>query len=198
MFAARQRGDLRKCYAVKPSGQTSCRQPAHIAARRAKQMLIFLGGGVVFVRGRATAGVGVDEVTLSSLACDKGLPVPTRLRRWHTGGAREERSHSGPHSLPVAVPSLFTRRRRTVNRHRQHLPNPPRLLCSVVQILASPPNTLSPPLPNPLVPLPTIICLPPHTPLGSPNQMQKFVTPESQQVFLHLPSAPLMKPDCHH
>lgn len=122
--------------------------------------------------------------------CQHGAALAHRSRQGPT--------HSGPHSLPVALPSLFTRPGGLWIEARSTSQTPPQPSVCFAQLckfqFPLPRISLTPPLPNPLVPLPTIICLPPHT-SGVPHQVQKSVTPESQQVFLHMASVPLMKPD---
>lgn len=121
-----------------------------------------------------------------SLACDIGLPVPTRCSAGtqEPPGADPFRPAFPPRCSALSIHTA----RRTVNR------GPPQPSVCFAQLckfqFPLPRISLTPPLPNPLVPLPTIICLPPHT-IGVPHQVQKSVTPESQQVF----SVPLMKPD---
>lgn len=90
--------------------------------------------------------MGVDEVTLSSLAVRQRPPCANTVQRWHTGAVRTDpfRPTFPPCCCAVSIHMAGW----AVNRERQHLPNPPRLLCSVVQILA-------PPLP-PIASLPTL------------------------------------------
>lgn len=125
----------------------------------------------------------------SSLACDNGLPVPTRCSAGtqEPPGAGPFRPEFPPRCSAVSIHTA----RRTVNRGPQHLPNTPQFaLLSCANFSFHSPRYPSLPFSqtpwSPCQPLSVSLL----TLLGSPHQIQKSVTPESQQVFLYMASVP--------
>lgn len=121
--------------------------------------------------------------------CQHGAALAHRSRQGPT--------HSGPHSLPVALPSLFTRPGGLWIEARSTSQTPPSLLCSVVQIsVSTPPDTPHSPSPKPPGPPANHYLSPSSHYWGPPTKYKNPLLQSLNKSSYTWLASLLMKPDC--